>query len=238
MIEGRVKKMQHKKYKVLFFDVDGTLLDFDAAERKALGELFQEKGMEIREEYIQCYHRINESMWKMLERGQITREKLQSQRFVQFFDEIGLKEKADGQENAIYRRHLSQAAIPIAGAEEVLQELSSRYPLYVVSNGNTQVQHGRMRASGFQSYFQKSFLSEEIGYTKPDVRFFEECFRQLPDVKKEEILLIGDSLSSDMTGGQNAQIDTCWYNPAGLSRDETIPITYEIRNLKELCAML
>lgn len=230
--------MQQKQYKVLFFDVDGTLLDFDAAEREALGLLLRDRSIEIREEYIQCYHRINASMWKMLECGEITREKLQSERFVQFFDAIGLKGKADGEENRIYRKYLSQAAIPIAGAEAVLQELGSRYPLYVVSNGNTQVQYGRLGISGFQKYFRQIFLSEEIGYTKPDKRFFEECLRQLPDVKREEILLIGDSLSSDMAGGRNAGIDTCWYNPMKTVEDASIPVTYEIRDLKELCALL
>lgn len=230
--------MQQKKYNVLFFDVDDTLLDFGAAEREALGLLLRDRGIEIREAYIQCYHRINASMWKQLERGEITREKLQSERFVQFFDAMGLKEKADGEENRIYRRYLSQAAIPIAGAEEVLRELGSRYPLYVVSNGNTQVQYGRLGISGFQTYFRQIFLSEEIGYTKPDARFFEECLKRLPDTKREEILLIGDSLSSDMAGGRNAGMDTCWYNPTGISRDESIPVTYEIRELKELCTLL
>lgn len=230
--------MQQKQYKVLFFDVDGTLLDFDVAEREALGMLLRDRGIEIREEYIQCYHHINASMWKMLERGEITREKLQSERFVQFFDAIGLKGKADGEENRIYRNYLSQAVIPIAGAEAVLQELGSRYPLYVVSNGNTQVQYGRLGISGFQKYFRQIFLSEEIGYTKPDKRFFEECLRRLPDVKREEILLIGDSLSSDMAGGRNAGIDTCWYNPAKIPEDASIPVTYEIRDLRELCALL
>ncbi|MDO4324844.1 MAG: YjjG family noncanonical pyrimidine nucleotidase [bacterium] len=230
--------MQQKQYNALFFDVDGTLLDFDAAEREALGLLLRDRGIEIREEYIQCYHHINASMWKMLERGEITREKLQSERFVQFFDAVGLKEKADGEENRIYRNYLSQAAIPIAGAQAVLQELGSRYPLYVVSNGNTQVQYGRLGICGFQKYFRQIFLSEEIGYTKPDKRFFEECLRQLPDMKREEILLIGDSLSSDMAGGRNAGIDTCWYNPTGILRDETIPVTYEIQDLRELCALL
>lgn len=239
-VKRNERVMPKKTYKVLFFDLDGTLLDFNASEREALGHLLLDKGIEATEEAFRCYHQINDSMWKMLERGEITRERLQTERFERFFETLGIQ-KLEGDEAFHYRMYLSQSAIPIKGARVLLENLSKRYPLYLVSNGNTDVQYGRLEKSGFQEFFQGIFLSQEVGYTKPDKRFFDVCMEKVTGLTAKDILLIGDSVSSDMKGGLLSGIDTCWYHPEGtpgmLSGDE-IPVTYEIRSLEELYAIL
>lgn len=232
--------MPKKTYKVLFFDLDGTLLDFNASEREALSHLLADKRIEATEEAFRCYHQINDSMWKMLERGEITRERLQTERFERFFETLG-RQNLDGDEAFRYRGYLSQSAILIKGARELLEELSKQYPLYLVSNGNTDVQYGRLKKSGFQGFFQGIFLSQEVGYTKPDKRFFDACMDKITGITAKEILLIGDSVSSDMKGGLLSGIDTCWYHPEGtpdMPSGEEIPVTYEIRNLEELYTIL
>ncbi|MDO4296686.1 MAG: YjjG family noncanonical pyrimidine nucleotidase [bacterium] len=228
-----------KHYSVLFFDLDGTLLDFDASEREALLRLCKERGIEASEAQIRLYHAINDALWKQLEKGEIGRKELQQLRFVKFFEEIHCADRTDGRENELYKHYLSQSAYPLPYAEEILGQLSLQYQLYLVSNGNTSVQNGRLDVCGFRKYFQGIFLSEDIGYAKPDARFFDACLAQMPKTEKGEILLIGDSLSSDMAGGRNAQIDTCWYhpNPEDGQRAE-FALTYQIQTLPELLELL
>ena len=173
-----------RTYKVLFWDLDGTLLNFNASEQEAFCKLCVEKGIEPKKEYQERYHVINDGLWKQLERGEITRQQLLHLRFSKLFAELGMSERVTGEEDSIYRKYLSQSAIPLEGAEDILRTLSKKYPSYLVSNGNTMVQNGILAVSGFGQYFQKVFLSEEIGYAKPDLRYFEVCLSQIPNVKK------------------------------------------------------
>ena len=133
-----------------------------------------------------------------------------------------------------YVDFLSQNGFLLEGAEELLQALSKKYELYAVTNGIEKVQNGRWKASGIGKYFKAMFVSDAIGIAKPNIGYFEHVFANIPGFSKEKALLIGDSLSSDMKGGQNAKIDTLWYNPTHLKKPENFAITYELDDLGKI----
>ena len=137
-----------------------------------------------------------------------------------------------------YQQVLSENHQVIAGAFDLLEQLKNLYDLYIVSNGVAYTQHRRLTESGLAPYFKKIFVSEETGYQKPKIEFFEFVFERIPTFNKAETLIIGDSLSSDMQGGINAGLDTCWYNKNQTENKKKLPITYEIHNLESLLPIL
>lgn len=222
-----------KQYKTILFDVDGTLLDFSAAERLGIVTLLSYVGIEPRMEHLEQYHKLNQSMWKAFEMGEMTREQVLTERFTRFFEGLGYTVDADQMES-IYREQLGRSAVLIDGAVNILDYLKGRYGLYVVTNGVSDTQYRRLSNSGLDWYFDKIFVSEDAGSQKPQKEFFEYCFAAIPNLDPDSVLIIGDSLSSDMKGGINAGIDTCWYNPGHAKADPSIPVTYEICSLDEI----
>ena len=168
----------------------------------------------------------------------MTREEVKMRRFKLLFQEFDIK--ASPQEVAKdYQDYLGQGHYFIEGAEEVLQELSKRFRIYLVTNGTLSVQRGRLKSSGIEKYLQGVFISEEIGYNKPSIEYFEKCFSKIPDFKKENTAIIGDSLSSDIQGGINAGIQTIWFHRSrDLTEDPQPKPDYEINSLKSLLEML
>ena len=226
--------MMQKEYKYLLMDLDGTLYDFDKAEDKALADLIASWGLPAcSQKDIDAYHFFNDACWKALEKGEITKDRLKVKRFEDFL--AYLKFEHDpmlaGEE---YVDFLSQNGFLLDGAEELLQALSQRYELYAVTNGIEKVQQGRWKASGIGRYFKGMFVSDSIGIAKPNLGYFEHVFANIPGFEREKALLIGDSLSSDMKGGVNAQIDTLWYNPKHSVKPDDMPITYEIDDLRKI----
>ncbi len=225
-----------KQYKTLLFDVDGTLMDFDASEAEQLRYIFQPFGEDRVESMIDTYRRINHELWDSYEKGLITKLHITDARFDAVFKEYGII--ADGKEAELrYRRRLNQSAILIPGAVNVLEELKDHFQMYVVTNGFADTQKPRMADSGLDRYFIESFISEEIGYQKPQKEFFDYCFSHMNGVERGSTLIIGDSLKSDIKGGIQAGIDTCWYNPHGKEADG-MAVTMEIHDLKELPQLL
>ena len=224
-------------YEFLFFDLDDTLLDFPACERGALREALASYGVEMTPALQARYSEINDSKWKLFERGQIDRRTVQLSRFSDFFVEFGLP-LSPTEFNARYLDALSRQAFLINGAVELLTALAPRYRLFSASNGVARVQESRLRLAGLDGFFEQRFNSETIGVQKPERGFFQACFAAIDGFAPERALLIGDSLTSDIQGGVNAGIDTCWFNPAG--RPLTGPATprYEIRSLAELTTIL
>ena len=222
----------------LLFDLDNTLLDFDKAEANALTKALGDAGMTVTEEMLSRYNKINLAQWKLLEQGRMTREEIKIRRFKLLFQEFDIK--ASPQEVARhYQIYLGQGHYFIEGAEEVLQKLSKKYRIYLVTNGTLSVQRGRLKSSGIEKYLQGVFISEEIGYNKPSKEYFEKCFSKIPDFKKENTVIIGDSLSSDVQGGINAGIKTIWFHRAqDLTEDPQPKPDYEIKSLKSLLEML
>ena len=226
------------KYYCVLFDADNTLLDFDAAENKALAETLVNYGIEPDAETVQTYRTINEELWRQLEKGQIRREKLFSERFSRFLKAIDAA--GDGVEmNRFYLEQLStHPDLMSPEVLDVLRELSEVATLAIVSNGAQKVQTRRLAESGVMNFMEDVFISEKMGCEKPNARIFDAALRALGVENREHVLMVGDSLSSDVQGGVNAGLDTCWYNPNHAENPGKVVPTYEISSLEELSPLV
>jgi YjjG family noncanonical pyrimidine nucleotidase len=222
-------------YQWLLFDADNTLFDFNVAEVKALENSFAEFGYAYNGTTGDTYRAINKQVWEQLERGEISATELRTARFSRLFDAIGIQGEPEPFSEA-YLRQLANCGDLIEGAEALIQQVSQRYRLALITNGLADVQRPRLAASPLQPYFETVTISDEIGVAKPDPGIFEVAFGQMGNPQKTAVLIIGDSLSSDMQGGLNYGIDTCWYNPEG--RPTEMPVTYNIQRLEELHTIL
>ncbi len=225
------------KYNIILFDADGTLYDFDSSEALSLNETLEFAGIPVSSETLLTYHEINKREWEALERGETTREALKVDRFRKLIDALPSvntdktpKEIADH-----YLEALSEKCILFPESEELCRRLSDDFDLYIITNGTTSVQKRRFSASPITKYIKNTFISDEMGYDKPAIEYFNIVFDSIGinDLNKHRVLLIGDSLSSDIKGGENAGLDTCWYNPTGKSSGEHSP-TYTVKSLNEL----
>lgn len=222
-----------QKYKTLLFDADNTLLDFNRAEREAVIDSLSHYGIQATDEVIRTYSRVNDEHWKMLERGEILKDVLYYARWQAFADIYGFELDAK-KISDLYLEKLSQKAYEIEGAEQICRKLSEYCRMYIITNGNKMVQDGRMGRVSLSSYFSDRFISEVIGHEKPSIEFFNAVISSIPDFDPVSTLVIGDSLTSDIQGGINAGLDTCWYNPNGKPAPDTMKITYTISKLIEL----
>ena len=221
------------KYNCIMMDIDNTLLDFDAAEHKALLETLQQFSLPCDEAAVSRYHEINSSLWGELNKGKIRRDKLVVERFDRFVKEIGAAAKAT-ELNRAYTEHLATHADVIPGAEEALQELAEVATMIAVSNGTESVERGRLKLSGFEKYFDDIFISETVGVSKPNPKIFQMAMRKLGIEHSDKVLVVGDSLSADIQGGVNAGLDTCWVNFANEENDTGIQPKYTIQSYEEL----
>ena len=222
------------KYYCILFDADNTLLDFDAAESKALADTLRAYGIEPDAETVQTYRTINEELWHQLEKGQIRREKLMAERFTRFLKAVNAA--GSGVEmNRFYLEQLStHPDLAAPNVLDVLRELSEVATLAVVTNGFEKVQTRRAAESGILDYVEDVFVSEKMDSEKPNRKIFDAALRALGVENREHVLMVGDSLSSDIQGGVNAGLDTCWYNPGHAVNPGKVCPTYEIANLEEL----
>ena len=222
------------KYKNLLFDLDHTLLDFDAAEDIALTQLLEEEGVEDIQAYKDYYVPMNKSLWKDLEQKKITKKELVNTRFAKLFAHFGI-EKDGAYLAERYQFFLSKQGQTFPGVEDLLRKLISQgYELYAATNGITYIQTGRLEQSGIAPYFKEIFISEQLHTQKPDAEFYEKIGSCIPNFDKNHALMIGDSLSADIQGGQNAGIDTVWYNPHHLENKTQAQPTYEVHSYKDL----
>jgi 2-haloacid dehalogenase len=226
-----------KEYKTLFFDVDDTLLDFAAAEKLALQLLFEEQNIPLTSEIEEKYKTINQGLWKRFEEGELSRDEVVNTRFSLLFNQYG--KEVDGtllEKN--YRSFLEQGHQLVDGAFELITELSSQYDLYIVTNGVSSTQDKRLRASGLYPLFKGIFVSEDTGYQKPMKEFFDYVFARIPHFDVNQALIIGDSLSADIMGGELAGMDTCWFNPNMKPNNSDSSPSYQIHKLEELKPIL
>lgn len=221
----------------VFLDLDDTVLDFGATERKSITRLFQTVGVEPMEEHIHRYHVINLEHWKMLERGELTRDQLGKRRFDVLFQELGVNVSTPECE-ILYRQFLSEGDDVLPGAAQALEALSKKYRLFAATNSTVQVQAGRLAKTGLGKYFEQLFISEDMGANKPDFRFFERAFSRIADFAPQKAIMVGDSLTSDIQGGINAGIRTCWINPHHRAAGTKLRPDYEIESITQLEKLL
>ena len=223
--------------KTVLLDLDDTILDFQRAERQALSKTLRHFHIDPTPAVLDRYHVLNRSQWELLEEGKLTRPQVLVRRFELLFAELGVG--ASAQEVCqLYEGHLAQGHFFMPGARELLETLSPRYDLYLATNGFAAVQTTRLRSAGIIPYFRKIFISEELGADKPSPDFFRACFRAIPDFDPAEALMVGDSLTSDIRGGRDAGIRTCWYNARGLDPRPDIAPDYTIQALDQLPGLL
>ena len=225
-------------YKFLLFDLDHTLLDFDTAEDVALTQLLKEEGVADIQAYKDYYVPMNKSLWKDLEEKKITKQELVNTRFSKLFSHFGIEK--DGVYLAErYQFYLAQQGQVFSGAMELLDSLIDRgYELYAATNGITTIQTGRIAQSGLAPYFNQIFISEQLQTQKPDSLFYDEIGQQIAGFSKEKTLMIGDSLTADIQGGNNADIDTIWYNSHHLENKTKAQPTYEVDSYQALLELL
>ena len=221
----------------LFLDLDDTILDFHKAERIALSKTLVDFGVEPTGDVLSRYHIINRQHWEALERGEMTRDQVQEGRFRVLFAELGHPVDAVVVTRA-YESNLGIGHYFLPGAQEAVERLHEKYRLFLASNGTASVQHSRLTSAGLYPYFEKVFISQEIGFNKPSREYFETCFAQIPDFDPEKAIMVGDSLTSDILGGIRAGIKTCWVNPGHLEARADIPADYEIEALSQLESLL
>lgn len=226
------------EFTTVLLDVDGTLLDFDAAERLGVCAVMRAWGVEPTDYLVERYHQINQGFWKSFERGEIARDEIFGNRYRKFFAAIGKEVDGDAAE-ALYREQLDNCAILMDGAEEICSWLKEKgYDLYIVTNGVSSTQYSRLKRSGLDQYFTDIFVSEDTGSQKPQKEYFDYCFARIREKDPARMLIVGDSQTSDIRGGLNAGIAACWLNDGTQPRAAGVKADYEIRRLEELKRIL
>ena len=226
-----------KHYPCLWFDADGTLFDYNRAEAAALRNTFRSLTLPFEDSYLDVYREINHGLWQSLERQEITQAVLRFRRFELLMEAIQLNASPE-EMSSVYVEQLSICSELMDGAYEVLESLCAKSQIAIVTNGLQTVQRGRLEKSTIRGFISELIISEEVGAAKPGSAFFDAAFARCDNPAKSDVLIIGDSLSSDIQGGVAYGIDTCWYNPVNEPQLGDLPITYQIQHLSELLTIL
>lgn len=222
------------KYKIIIFDADDTLFDFKKSERDAFKNTMKEFDLEYDENFhFKVYKDINTALWKDFELGIIPQEKINEVRFKIFSEALNIKFNTDKFADS-YIKNLGNASFLYEESIELIEDLYKDYSLFIVTNGLKDVQNNRIKKSIIAKYFKDIIVSDEVNVAKPNPKIFEYALTDTTNIYRDEILVVGDSLSSDIQGGINLRADTCWYNPNKIENKTTITPTYEIYNLMEL----
>jgi len=224
--------------RVILWDVDGTLLDFHSAEAAAIRALFQKFSLgTCTDAMLADYSTINAGFWRKLESGELSKPQVLTGRFETFFQKYGLDTGCVDAFNAAYQLALGDTVCFCPNALETLTDLQGRVLQCAVTNGTAVAQHKKLAASGLDRIFDHIFISDEIGIEKPNLGFFNTVWAKIGHYSPDEMLIVGDSLTSDIRGGNNAGIKTCWYNPKGLPCPRDLRINYDIRDLAQVIAL-
>jgi len=224
-------------YKAILWDVDGTLLNFLKSENAAIKECFQHFGLpECTNEMVGVYSAINEGYWKLLERGEITKPELFTRRFRDFFGKIGVT-CDEAEFNALYQRTLGSHIFPNDNGIELVRSLKGRVHQYAVTNGSAVAQERKLSVSGLDKLFDGTFISDKVGAEKPATEFFDRVFEQIPE-NREDVIIVGDSLTSDIRGANNAGIACCWYSPEHSEPPADLRIDYTITDLNQITQII
>ncbi len=222
------------RFEIILWDIDQTLLDFKKSQEYALQHSFMQFGRKIDDTVKAQYDAINHTYWKQYELGKVTKSELLTGRFATLFSQLGMKDIPVEEFQAFYQDALGSVYYFRDDAYQLCSKLKGKVRQYAVTNGVSSTQRKKLRLSGLDQLFDDIFVSEEMGVPKPQLSYFEKCFEQIEDFQKEKTLIVGDSLSSDMQGGNNVGIACCWYNPYKSENDTGLKIDYEIQNLWEV----
>jgi 2-haloacid dehalogenase len=227
-----------RAYNTILLDADDTIFDFAACEGEAIRLAFKRYGFHLNEDVRRAYANINEDLWKQYEMGIIDKDTVLNKRFRILFDRFEIKGNDKHGFEEAYQELLGMQHILIDDAIQVIEYLYEKYDLYIVTNGVTSTQLRRICESGIEPYMKRIFVSEETGFQKPMKEYFDYCFERIDNSRADKTMIIGDSLSSDIKGGNNAGITTCWYNPKSLTNTTDSRVDIEIRHLRELYKIL
>lgn len=220
-------------YRYILFDADNTLFDFDKAQRLSFNEVLNHYGYQYSDQIFNQYETINQNLWHQFELGLIEKRVVQERRFLDFFSILGIK--VDGAyADSVYQENLSKQSWLMPNAEKICKDLSQHATLVIVTNGVGKTQRLRIANSKIAKLISFIIVSEDVGYSKPNINFFIETFKVVGCRKTDSILIVGDSIESDIQGGINVGIDTCWYNPSGKQTPIDLSINYIISNLNQL----
>ncbi len=224
------------KFKAILWDIDGTLLDFYPAERHAIQKCFREFGLgECTDEMVQEYSGINKQYWLALELGKITKEQVLVGRFRELFANHGIDEELATKVNAKYQMYLGDEVFFFPGVMDMIQDFKEQGLVQcAVTNGTKVAQVRKLSKSGLDQLLDFIFISEDVGYEKPAPEFFQKVFAKIGEYQPDEVLIVGDSLTSDMKGGKGAGIRTCWFNPKGVAKSFQIDTDYEIQQIVQV----
>lgn len=225
------------EYKTILFDIDDTLLDFEKDQKIAFMEAMNVIDCKCTEEMYLDYNLINLEMWEMLNEGKVTLQELFIKRFELFFEKYGINQD-EREFNEILTKAFQRTGTPIKGSKSALEQLKDECELVITSNGPKEQQYYRLENAGFSKYFSKIFISEELGCNKPNKEYFDIVFQNINNKEKSSILIVGDSISSDIIGGKNFGIDTCWYNARNKQNKTNIEPNYEIKDFIELLKII
>ena len=227
------------KYKYLLWDIDGTILNFEKAEKRAIRTLFEKFNLgECTDEMLSHYIEINKKYWKLLECGEMEKERILVERFMEFFEKEGIRTDVASEFNKAYQLALGDTIVFNDDALDIIKAQKKNYQIIIVTNGTAIAQKKELERSGLDKIADNIFISELVGYEKPSIHFFERVIAEVGIDDVSQAVIIGDSLTSDIQGGVNAGIDTCWYNPKEDVNDTNLKPTYIIKNLHELCEIL
>lgn len=218
------------RYDAILFDADETLFNYEKAAKCALLSTLSAYQIDFPRNVCERYQHWNNLVWRCFERGEIQKSELQTERFRKLFEELSIHADPAGF-NESYLLALAERGDELPGAVELCQALFPYCPLYIVTNGFTFTQERRLARSLLRPYIKKMYISEQLGFQKPRKEYFDAVLTDISLTDRSRVILLGDSLTSDMQGGINAGIPTCWYNPFG--QEATLPIDYEIHSLEE-----
>ena len=227
------------RFTTILWDLDQTILDFKRSQEYALSYCFEKMGLQINDNIHALYVAINDDYWDRLEKGEVTKEELFAGRYRTLFEKLNITGKSPEKMAELYQEILGSVYFFLDEADKIIMQLKEQgYKQYIVTNGFLKTQANKIRISGLDKLVDASFASEEIGYPKPRKEYFDACFARMKGITREECILVGDSLTSDMQGGIGAGIATCWYNPTGKANHLHLAIDHEIRDLHEVPLIL
>ena len=225
--------------KILLWDIDGTLLDFGKAEEYGIRKCFEIFHLgECTDEMLSRYSKINRKYWEMLERGELTKPQVLRGRFEEFFQTEGIDFDKIDDFNLEYQYRLGDKVFFCDNGLETVEFLKGKVKQYAVTNGTFVAQDRKLKQSGLDKIFDDIFISDKIGFEKPSIEFFQAVEEKIGKLNHDEVMIIGDSLTSDIKGGNNADILCCWYNPHGAENKNNLKIDYEITDIAQVLRIL